>query len=240
MKNQIISKFFCVFSIVLVLVSCRKEPGWLEPDNWNTHEIIFTTTTPFLMIKVDGDTFTMGLDETHQVTLSTYYIGQTEVTQALWKSVMGSNPSKRKGDNLPVECVSWDDCQEFIHKLNQLTGKNFRLPTEAEWEYAARGGKKSRGYKYSGSNIVGNVAWYHINSDDETHQVATKRANELGIYDMSGNVFEWCQDLYNGVYRVYRGGSYCNTDKWCLSSCRNFGPNGVGYYDVGFRLALSD
>lgn len=160
------------------------------------------------MVAVEGGTFTMGATSeqgsdardnekpAHKVTLSDYYIGQTEVTQALWEAVMGSNPSYRRGDNLPVEQVSWDDCQEFIQKLNQLTGKQFRLPTEAEWEYAARGRRKSRGYKYAGGNDIGLVAWYSGNSGYETHLVATKQANELGIYDMSGNVWEWCNDWY--------------------------------------------
>ena len=116
-------------------------------------------------------------------------IGKYEVTQALWKAVMENNPSGFKGDNLPVECVSWYDCQKFISKLNRITGKKFRLPTEAEWEYAARGGKKSRGYQYSGSNNISDVAWYIINSGDKTHAVGTKQGNELGIYDMSGNVW---------------------------------------------------
>ena len=132
----------------------------------------------------------------HSVTLSSYYMGETEVTQALWKAVMGNNPSRFKGDNLPVENVSWNDCQEFIRKLKQKTGKNFRLPTEAEWEYAARGGKKSNGYKYSGSNNIGSVAWYDDNSSNQIHAVKGKRLNELGLYDMSGNVWEWCSDWY--------------------------------------------
>lgn len=156
------------------------------------------------MVWVDGGTFRMGAtseqgsdadsdadsDEkpVHSVTLSSYYIGKTEVTQALWKAVMGSNPSYFEGDDLPVEQVSWDDCQEFIRKLNSLTGQNFRLPTEAEWEFACRGGNNSRGYKYSGSNYIDNVAWNWDNSGKKTHPVATKSPNELGIYDMSGNV----------------------------------------------------
>ncbi len=149
----------------------------------------------------------------HSVTLGDYYIGKFEVTQELWEAVMGSNPSYFKGSNLPVEQVSWDDCQTFIRKLNSLTGKNFRLPTEAEWEYTARGGNRSKGYKYSGSNNISDVAWYWENSGDRvlsgewdydkiknnncrTHPVGMKSPNELGIYDMSGNVYEWCQDWY--------------------------------------------
>jgi formylglycine-generating enzyme required for sulfatase activity len=163
----------------------------------------------FTMVKVDGGTFKMGAtseqgsdaeeDEkpAHSVTLSSYWIGQTEVTKALWNAVMGTNPSLSKGDELPVENVSWKDCQKFIKKLNQLTGETFRLPTEAEWEYAARGGNKSKGYKYSGSNDLGTVAWSSNNSLPKTHPVATKQPNELGIYDMSGNVYEWCNDYYD-------------------------------------------
>ena len=216
------------------------------------------------MVPVEGGTFTMGAtseqgsdvsdDEkpAHQVTLSDYYIGQTEVTQALWKAVMGSNPSDSKGDNLPVEQVSWDDCQVFIQNLNQLTGKQFRLPTEAEWEYAARGGRKSRGYKYAGGNDIGLVAWYTGNSGNETHTVATKQANELGVYDMSGNVWEWCSDRYgdyrsssqsdpqgssSGYFRVYRGGScYCNAGD-CRVSYRFFGTPDFRYNDLGLRLS---
>ena len=218
----------------------------------------------FTMVPVEGGTFTMGAtseqgsdawDEekpAHKVTLSDYYIGQTEVTQALWKAVMGSNPSDSKGDNLPVEQVSWDDCQVFIQNLNQLTGKQFRLPTEAEWEYAARGGRKSRGYKYAGGNDIGLVAWYEDNSGNETHPVATKQANELGIYDMSGNVWEWCSDRYGDYQsssqsdpqgpssdsiRVGRGGSCYRNARLCRVSYRNNDSpdNRDGY--LGLRLS---
>ena len=219
------------------------------------------------MIKVEAGTFMMGAtsemqnpydDEkpVHQVTLTNdYYIGKYEVTQALWQSVMGSNPSYFKGDNLPVENVSCDDCQEFISKLNRMTGRTFRLPTEAEWEYAARGGKKSRGYQYSGSSNISDVAWYDGNSGSKTHPVGTKQANELGLYDMTGNVWEWCQDWYysyvsssqtnptgavSGSSRVRRGGSWSSLAKYCRSSYRNFGTSDCRYYYLGLRLVLSE
>ena len=218
------------------------------------------------MIKVDGGTFTMGAtsemtnpwdDEkpTHQVTLSSYYIGETEVTQALWKAVMGNNPSWSKGDNLPVEQVSWEDCQTFIGKLNGLTGKRFRLPTEAEWEYAARGGNRSNHTQYSGGSNIDDVAWYDGNSGSKTHSVKTKKPNELGLYDMSGNVWEWCQDWYgsyssnaqtnptgpdSGSDRVFRGGTWSIFGWFCRSSFRGKSSPGYRYDTIGFRLALSE
>ena len=222
----------------------------------------------FKMIKVEGGTFSMGAtseqgshaedDEkpVHSVTLSDYYIGETEVTQELWQAVMGSNPSWFKGDNQrPVERVSWNDCQKFIKKLNQLTGKEFRLPTEAEWEYAARGGKYSKDYvyKYSGSKNADEVAWYSYNSRDETHPVKTKKANKLGLYDMSGNVLEWCNDWYGdyhsnsqtnptgpsqGEYRVLRGGSWNYGDRIVRVSNRGSNTPGRSLSHHGLRLAL--
>ena len=219
------------------------------------------------MVRVEAGTFTMGAtaemedpygDEkpTHQVTLTNdYYMGKYEVTQALWQAVMNSNPSYFKGDNLPVEQVSWDDCQEFLSKLNSITGKTFRLPTEAEWEYAARGGKKSRGYQYSGSNNLSDVAWYKDNSDRKTHAVGSKQANELGIYDMSCNVREWCQDWYgsyssssqvnpisanSGSLRVIRGGSWNFNASFCRSSYRYGHSPDLRYDDLGLRLVLSE
>ena len=219
----------------------------------------------FEMVRVEGGTFRMGATSeqgddaydwekpVHNVTLSGYYIGKTEVTQALWQAVMGSNPSSFKGDDLPVEWVSWNDCQEFIQKLNSLTGRNFRLPTEAEWEFACRGGNKSHGYKYSGSNYIDNVAWYRDNSGDKTHPVATMSSNELGIYDMSGNVLEWCSDWFgnyssgaqtnptgplSGSIRVFRGGCWGFGVWRCRSSFR-YGYSPAYSYDIlGLRLAL--
>ena len=225
----------------------------------------YANGVPFEMVEVRGGTFRMGATSeqgcdaydwekpVHSVTLSGYYIGKTEVTQALWKAVMGSNPSRSIGDDLPVECVSWDDCQEFIRKLNSLTGQHFRLPTEAEWEFACRGGNNSLGYKYSGSDNIDNVAWYDGNSGDKTHPVATKSANELGIYDMSGNVWEWCCDWYgdytsgaltnpkgpeSGSLCVLRGGCRRYSAGDCRSSNRlSDVPTGRGG-DLGLRLAL--
>ena len=239
--------------------------NYLVFGNWPP--VVFTVNgVSFKMITVDGGTFTMGATAeqgsdayntekpAHQVTLSSYNIGETEVTQALWKAVMGSNPSSVTGDlQRPVEQVSWHDCQTFISKLNQMTGKNFRLPTEAEWEYAARGGKKSQGYKYAGSNNIDDVAWYTSNSNNRHHPVATKAPNELGLYDMSGNVWEWCQDWYgsytsdaqtnptgpaSGSDRVYRGGCWYNDAGRCRVSNRGSGTPSFTYGLIGLRLAL--
>ena len=240
------------------------------PSNATTSDesrkVISVGNVSFTMIRVDGGTFTMGATSeqgsdaynwekpVHQVTLSPYYIEETEVTQSLWEAVMGSNPSNFEGAKRPVENVSWDDCQDFIRKLNQKTGHNFRLPTEAEWEYAARGGKKNqRYYKYSGSNNLSEVAWYKDNSGSKTHDVKTKQANELGLYDMSGNVWEWCQDWYgsyssssqtnptgpsSGSARVYRGGSWHDFAKSCRVSLRSGRTPDFRHYYLGLRLAL--
>ena len=251
---------------------CKEARAWLrEQKNKNRNNNSYNEQTftvkgvEFKMIKVEGGTFSMGAtseqtsyyddeEPVHSVTLSDYYMGETEVTQELWVAVMGSNPSEFTGDNQrPVEYVSWDDCQEFIEKLNSLTGKQFRLPTEAEWEYAARGGKYSRGYKYSGSNNADEVAWYNGNSGSKTRPVKTKKANELGLYDMSGNVYEWCNDWYGhyqsysqtnptgpseGERRVLRGGSWDINDSCVRVSFRSINTPDYRSINRGLRLAL--
>jgi len=218
----------------------------------------------FEMVAVEGGVFMMGspFDEPgraddelpHQVTLSNYYIGKTVVTQALWRAVMGKNPSCFHGDNLPVEQVKWKHCQDFIQRLNRLTHKIYSLPTEAQWEYAARGGIKSRGCIYAGSNHIDEVAWYRQNSGIRTNPVGMKQPNELGLYDMSGNVSEWCEDWYgkypasaqtdplgpsSGSYRVYRGGHYVKLAADCRVAKRDAKRDWGAFEDLGFRLALA-
>ena len=228
----------------------------------------------FDMILVTGGTFMMGAtseqgdeannDESpiHQVTLKNYYIGETIVTQGLWEAVMGATithkrkawQSQGKGFAYPMYNINYSECLEFIHKLNSMTGQKFRLPTEAEWEFAARGGNKSKGYKYSGSNELNDVAWYKDNSNSNTHSVKTKSPNELGLYDMSGNVWEWCIDWYGkyngniqtnptgpstGSSRVLRGGCWLNNAQFCRVSFRLFGTPNHRNDNLGLRLALS-
>jgi len=213
------------------------------------------------MIFVEGGTFQMGSssggsDEkpVHSVTLSGFNIGKYEVTQAQWKAVMGNNPSSFSGcDDCPVEKVSWNDVQDFIRKLNAQTGKNYRLPAEAEWEYAAKGGKSSKGYTYSGSNDLNSVAWNSDNSGSKTHAVGGKQANELGVYDMTGNVWEWCSDWYgaynsysetnptgasSGQARVLRGGSWSDFTYGCRTANRDRSIPDGGFNHGGFRLVL--
>lgn len=230
----------------------------------------------FDMVYVEGGTFQMGAtseqgrdyysDEipVHSVTLSDYYIGKFEVTQGLWEKVMGTTIHEQRikagysstygvGSDYPMYYVNWEEAQEFCKKLSQLTGKTYVLPTEAQWEYAARGGVKSRGYKYSGSNTIGNVAWYIYNSSSSTHPVATKQPNELGLYDMSGNVWEWCSDWYGyyssesqsnptgpstGSHRVLRGGSWRSHAGGCRVSNRPYDLPSSRYNCPGFRVVL--
>ena len=225
-----------------------------------------TKDVSFTMISVRGGTFVMGARDgekrsyseekpPHQVRLPDFYICQTQVTQELWQMVMGSNPSRFKGLQNPVEQVSWSDCQRFIKALNNIFHEKFRLPTEAEWEYAARGGNQSRKYLYSGSNQIDDVAWHFDNSTSAPHAVAQKNPNELGLYDMTGNVSEWCSDGYDssyymfaptdshlgpdtGSFRVIRGGSFSDRSDSCRAVCRSFlWPTGK-LSTTGFRLAL--
>lgn len=207
------------------------------------------------MVYVEGGNFMMGSNDkgsnrderpVHKENIKSFYIGKYEVTQKEWKAIMGDNPSNFKGDDLPVDNVSWEECNEFIRKLNQKTGKKFRLPSESEWEYAARGGKMSKGYKYSGSDEIGKVAWYNGNSGNKTHRVGIKLPNELGLYDMSGNVWEHTSDSWNDNYdsprdssnKVRRGGSWDYVANGCRVSYRvnqgkyNRRPN------FGLRLAI--
>lgn len=227
------------------------------------------------MVLVEGGTYMMGnpdrdrndeyaKDVPHEVTLSSFYICKYEVTEALWTAVMGCNPSDHKlGDNYPVERVNWYDCQDFVEKLSELTGRHFRLPTEAEWEYAARGGKRSRGYRYSGSYALDEIGWHVGNAHYYKREVGTKKPNELGLYDMTGNVSEWCQDKLDIEYyhhspsinpqgpdrstykdnRCFRGGSVCDDDKYDrLKVYTRFSsgmpPEEKSFY-IGLRLAMS-
>ena len=219
------------------------------------------------MVYVEGGAFWMGCTDEqgkecrdsesplHNVTVSSFYIGKYEITQKQWKTMMGKNPSLHKGDDHPVENISWNDVQEFIIRLNAATGKKYRLPTEAEWEYAARGGSNSKGFRYSGSNFLKDVGWYEGRKKEKTHPVGTKQPNELGIYDMSGNVQEWCHDWYDkynsnaqtnpagpssGSGRVLRGGKWNSSEQNCRVSARSrYSPNSHGSNDYfGFRVVL--
>ena len=236
-----------------------------ENPNESTYyhnNVLCVNGVKYPMAYVEGDTFQMGSTDSdayddemnvHSVTLNSYRIGKYEVTQELWEAVMGSNPSQFKGPKRPVENVSWKDCDDFIKELNRLTGQNFRLPTEAEWEYAARGGQNKNSYKYSGSNDLADVAWYGDNSSSETHDVGQKSPNSLGLYDMSGNVWEWCYDWYGDYpsghqsnpkgpdlasYRVLRGGSWINYARYGRVSYRNNSTPSYRSSNSGFRLCL--
>ena len=255
-------KILFIIAATMLLFGCKK---YTDLSAINFEDYFYVNGVSFEMVYVEGGSFYMGATSeqvsdawdkeypVHSVTLSDYYIGKCEVTQELWEAVMGSNPSKFKGAQNPVESVSYNDCQEFISRLNSLTGRTFRLPTEAEWEYAARGGNQSSHYKYSGSGNIGNVAWYWDNSGYGTHAVGTKSPNELGIYDMSGNVWEWCSDWYgdysagaqtnpqgpsSGYYRVIRGGSWDHNAGYCRVSRRCADGHGLGKDSIGLRLVL--
>jgi len=218
-------------------------------------------------VKIPAGSFQMGSNENsneqpvHTVNIKSFYLMTTEVTQAQWQAVMGNNPSFFKGDNLPVEQVSWDDCQDFINKLNRRdAGKNYRLPTEAEWEYACRAGATTKYYNGDDANSIGEIAWYDKNSGATSHPVGQKRANNWGLYDMSGNVWEWCSDLYHNSYqgapgdgssweapqweyRVMRGGSYFELPnihpRDCRSAVRSWAEPDFRFDDLGLRLVRS-
>lgn len=240
----------------------------VEPASDAPSPLIFSVNGAiFKMLRVNGGSFQMGATQeqdedveedeqnVHDVTLDSFYLGETPVTQALWKAVMEDNPSQVEGDDLPVDNVSWDDAVNlFLPRLNELTKMNFRLPTEAEWEYAARGGDRSHGYKYAGSDDVNEVAWYDKNSFKMPHPVKSLRPNELGLYDMSGNVWEWCSDWYDeygdfavanpqgpssGDERVLRGGSWQYSSRCCRVSNRGYHDPGNHFFN-GLRLALSE
>ncbi len=225
-------------------------------------EIVVMENLPLEMVYVEGGDFQKGGDVYGEklvgsVRLNSFFIGRFPVTQELYELVMGENPSRFKGENRPVEKVSWDDAVQFAKKLTELAGREFRLPTEAEWEFAALGGLQGNNFTYSGSNRLEEVGWFNENSYGETKPVGLKLANELGLYDMSGNVWEWCKDWFgenyyeecsqNGVVtdpqgpesgsiRVLRGGSFFNHPGSCRSALRDFlRPEGRGG-NIGFRL----
>ena len=251
---------------ITTLINYVLTGNWPESTASTTQSFTVNGVT-FKMVDVEGGTFMMGALENdpgapsyerpaHEVTLSSYSIGETAVTQLLWYAVMYGNPSAVTGDlTRPVESVSWNDCQTFITKLNQMTGKQFRLPTEAEWEFAARGGNMSHGYLFAGSDSIDEVAWYLDNSGNQPHSVATKSPNELGLYDMSGGVWEWCYDFYqsdyysnspsvnptgpvSGTNHSARGGSFSTDYRGCRVTQRLSVAPGNKYTNLGFRLAL--
>ncbi len=252
-----------IILIVLIVVIVSVSSGSKAKDDYNC--LFSIGNASFTMRKVEGGSFIMGASEydyeskawekpAHRVTLDSYYVGETEVTQKLWKQVMGYNPSRFVCDDYPVDNVSWDECVEFCQKLSQITGRHFRLLTEAEWEFAARGGNLSKGYKFSGSNFIEDVAWSLEMSDSISHPVRQKQPNELGLYDMTGNAWEMCSDLYarySGASeynpqgpttsekgRVRRGGGWLNRANYSRVSYRYYTPHGQRNDFLGFRLAM--
>lgn len=256
--------FYSVLSVV-VLAGCNKD--FTESVKGVSFEMVYVKGGTFSMgaTEVQGDDAWINEKPVHSVTLSDYYIGKFEVTQELWEKVMGTTIKQQRdkedrslsllsvGSAYPMYFVNWEEAWEFCRRLSQLTGRTYVLPTEAQWEYAARGGERSKGYKYSGSNTIDNVAWYRDNSNSSAHPVSTKQANELGIYDMSGNVSEWCSDRYSSYSsnvqtdsigpeisseRVFRGGGWFTDAEYCRVSFR-YGYNpGYRYFDGGFRVVL--
>jgi formylglycine-generating enzyme required for sulfatase activity len=260
--------------LIVAMMSCV---GVLSAQTQGTGNRVFTVNqTPLKMVFVQGGEMQLGCNNSrddscyvsetpaHVVKLSDYYIGETEITQAQWMAVMGrdNNPSYWKGNTLPVERVSWAECQRFVNRLNKYLAKElpegyrFALPSEAQWEYAARGGLKSEGTRYAGGNDLNTLSWFYDNSDQRTHDVRVKAANELGVFDMSGNVWEWCQDFYSenyyaenqdwdnplnsqeNSYYVQRGGSWNFAAPYQRCAKRDYGSQHSRYEDCGFRVAL--
>lgn len=284
MKFPLFKNYFVptILTLTALFCSCILIQGCHSNNkkSENTHanyEDFHLNGVDFRMIFVEGGDFVMNegneqVNDTnqqmhiaHSVALSDFYIGETEVTQALWQAVMGTNPSHFKGNlQRPVECVSWNDCQLFIQKLNQLTGRTFALPTEAQWEYAALGGTKSQHHRYAGSDNIDEVAWYRNNAREGldtldanygTHPVKSKKPNELGLYDMSGNIWEWCHDWFdaypttpqqdptgskNGERRICRGGGWKGIESYARCTERDHLPQDYGDYGLGFRLILTN
>jgi sulfatase modifying factor 1 len=252
--------FFLVYFALTLLVCAQSEVTYSSSSNADMQKILAELENN--MTKVSGGSFEMGdesLNENqpvHKVWLSSFRICKYDVTQSLWETIMGNNPSgSMKCDDCPVEKVSWNDAKKFIVKLNKLTGKNYRLPYEAEWEYAAKGGNKSNGYKFSGGNNIDSVGWSENNSDNKSHPVGQKSANELGLYDMTGDVLQWCSDWFDcdyykyspdqnphgpdsGETKVLRGGAWNITTPYCRVTIRPELPPDSRYYNAGLRLAL--
>lgn len=201
---------------------------------------IMVENIAFELVFVEGGEYQKGAPQkTIQATVADFYIAKTEVTQELWKTIMGKNPSVHRGKKNPVDNVSYDMCIEFITKLNHVTGKQFRLPTTTEWEYAARGGNQSKGFKFSGADIIGKIGWYANNSNGSTNAVATKMPNELGLYDMSGNLWEWCADIAAvSTMRKMRGGSWNDTSQACWVWNEQQSNTNSGSDLCGLRLVL--
>ena len=250
MKIKLYALIFILLSVILCESSTCTSTGPIE------YEMVFVEGGSFRMgaTAEQGDEFCADERPVHYMKINNFYIGKFEVTQEQWKRVMGENPSYFKGSDLPVEKVSWNDVQLFIEKLNLMTGKKYRLPREAEWEYAARGGKRCGGYKFSGANSTNDIGWVVTNSEETTHPVGSiSYPNELGIYDMTGNVSEWCSDWYGlysenpkyningpqkGKTRVIRGGSYCYYAESCRNAARGNCYPSIRMRDLGFRLAM--